>query len=88
MVRRLPNGFDETVLLNSFRITKLHYHISRMEKNNKNILNDFQETYIANLSEEERLSKDVFRSDMDKLQLFTQMLRKNKLFNKAVIIHK
>jgi len=36
----------------------------------------------------ERLRRDIYRSDMDKLRLFTQMLRVNALFKKAKVIHK
>lgn len=38
--------------------------------------------------ERERLKRDIYRSDIEKLQLFTQMLRQNALFKKAKIIHK
>lgn len=38
--------------------------------------------------ETERLRRDIFRSDMEKLILFTRMLRTNALFKKAVITHK
>jgi len=40
------------------------------------------------LSETERLKRDIYRPDMEKLRLFTQMLRTNKLLKKAVIHHK
>ncbi len=39
-------------------------------------------------SEEEKLIEDIFRPDIEKLQLFTQMLRRNASLNKAVITHK
>jgi hypothetical protein len=38
-------------------------------------------------SEEEKLMEDIFRPDLEKLQLFTRMLRRNALLNKAVITH-
>jgi hypothetical protein len=38
-------------------------------------------------SEEEKLREDIFRPDIEKLQLFTQMLRRNATLNKAVITH-
>jgi hypothetical protein len=38
--------------------------------------------------EMERIKRDVYRSDMEKLSLFTRMLRQNALFKKAKIIHK
>jgi len=39
-------------------------------------------------AEKERLRRDIYRSDMDKLRLFTQMLKTNALFKKAKISHK
>jgi hypothetical protein len=39
-------------------------------------------------SETERLRRDIFRSDMEKFQLFTQMLRTNAMFKRAKITHK
>lgn len=59
-----------------------------MKKENKNILKEPGESYLTNSSEAERLKNDVFRSDMEKLQLFTKMLRTNILLKKAVITHK
>lgn len=41
-----------------------------------------------NNAEAERLRKDIYRPDMEKLKLFTQMLRTNALFKKAKITHK
>jgi len=59
-----------------------------MNKEPNNILKESSETYITNLSDNERLRRDVFRSDMDKLKLFTKMLRTNNVLNKAIITHK
>ncbi|MHA4895854.1 hypothetical protein ACXZ1K_13960 [Pedobacter sp. PWIIR3] len=59
-----------------------------MKKEPKNIVKEPSESYINNLTDEERLRRDVFRSDMDKLRLFTEMLRTNKILKKAVITHK
>lgn len=39
-------------------------------------------------TEKERIKRDIYRSDIEKLQLFTRMLRQNALFKKAKIIHK
>jgi hypothetical protein len=36
----------------------------------------------------ERLRRDIYRPDIEKLRLFTQMLRANALFKKAKITHK
>jgi hypothetical protein len=36
----------------------------------------------------ERLRRDIYRPDMDKFRLFTQMLRVNTLFKKAKVTHK
>jgi hypothetical protein len=59
-----------------------------MSKEPNNILKESSESYIRNVSDNERLRRDVFRSDMDKLKLFTKMLRTNNILNKAVITHK
>jgi len=50
-----------------------------------------QNTVLNSLSpdsETERLRRDIYRPDMEKLKLFTQMLRANALFKKAKITHK
>lgn len=39
-------------------------------------------------NEYERLKRDVYRPDMEKFRLFTQMLRTNKKLKQAVIHHK
>ena len=39
-------------------------------------------------AEIERLRRDIYRSDIEKLRLFTQMLRANALFKKAIVTHK
>lgn len=39
-------------------------------------------------SEEDRLRRDVFRSDLEKFHLFTQMLRRNAMIKKATIQHR
>ena len=59
-----------------------------MKKETKDNLNELPKTCVTELSDNERLNKDIYRSDFDKLKLFTKMLRTNNLFNKAVIIHK
>jgi hypothetical protein len=38
--------------------------------------------------EKERIKRNIYRSDVEKLKLFTLMLRRNALFKKAKIIHK
>jgi len=40
------------------------------------------------IAEKERIKCDVYRSDIEKLRLFTQMLKQNVLFKKAKVIHK
>jgi hypothetical protein len=59
-----------------------------MNKEPNNIIKASSETYITNVSDQKRLRRDVFRSDMDKIKLFTKMLRTNNVLNKAVITHK
>lgn len=39
-------------------------------------------------SEMERLRRDIFRPDIEKLSLFTRMLKQNALLKKAKISHK
>jgi hypothetical protein len=46
------------------------------------------ENSTLNEEEIERLRRDIYRPDMDKLRLFTQMLRVNTLFKKAKVTHK
>jgi hypothetical protein len=36
----------------------------------------------------ERLRQNIYRSDMEKLSLFTKMLRRNALYKKAKVTHK
>ncbi len=42
----------------------------------------------SNEGEIGRLRRDIYRPDMEKLKLFTQMLRTDALFKKAKITHK
>lgn len=39
-------------------------------------------------AEKERIKRDIYRPDIEKLKLFTRMLRQNALFKKAKVIHK
>ena len=39
-------------------------------------------------AEIERLKRDIYRPDMEKFRLFTEMLRRNAALKKAVIKHK
>jgi hypothetical protein len=43
---------------------------------------------LSLLNETERLKRDIYRPDMEKLRLFTRMLRTNALLKKATIHHK
>ena len=43
---------------------------------------------LTQLTETERLKRDIYRPDMEKLRLFTKMLRTNALLKKAIIRHK
>lgn len=43
---------------------------------------------ISPETEVDRLKRDIYRSDMEKFLLFTQMLRANKIYSKAKITHK
>lgn len=59
-----------------------------MKKASNNNLNESSVAYITKISDSERLRRDVYRSDMDKLRLFTKMLRTNNVLNKVVVTHK
>ena len=43
---------------------------------------------ISSIDERERIRRDMYRSDIEKLDLFARMLRQNALFKRAKIIHK
>ncbi len=43
---------------------------------------------FINISEDEKLLEDYRKSGIEKLQLFTKMLRRNAMFNKAKLITK
>jgi len=59
-------------------------------KENFNEVNEDASKYIGfvHKSEEERLRENILRPPIEKLQLFTQMLRREVLYKKAKIIHK
>lgn len=40
------------------------------------------------ISDDERLRMDIYRSDREKLRLFTNMIRANNLFKRAKVTHK
>ena len=64
-----------------------------MQQKNKDIdaMNMLEEHFpkygLVTKSEEEKLREDIFRPDIEKLRLFTRMLRRNTLLNKAIITH-
>ena len=57
-----------------------------MSEKNKGLPEDIPSSMTN--EEKERIRRDVYRSDIEKLSLFTRMLRQNILFKKAKIIHK
>jgi hypothetical protein len=61
------------------------------QNNNKppeNIFNEESPRYgFVHRSEMEKLRENVFRSDKEKLMLFTRMIRRNAMFKKAIIHH-
>ena len=59
-----------------------------MSKAEKDTSNTKPVTVLVHMSEEDRLRRDIYRPDMEKLQLFTKMLRTNALLKKAIITHK
>jgi hypothetical protein len=66
--------------------------MKKYEENKKvSTVQESDETFMKTFSSQEeaelyRLKRDMNRSDMDKLLLFTNMLRRNVMFNKAKII--
>ncbi len=44
--------------------------------------------HLSAESEIDRLRRDIYRPDIEKLRLFTQMLRTNALLKRAKITHK
>ena len=44
--------------------------------------------FITSVDETARLRKDMYRSDIEKFRLFTQMLRTNNLIRRTKIVHK
>jgi len=58
-------------------------------KTSQNILNEDAPAYgFAHKSEDEKLRENIYRSDKEKLLVFTKMLRLNAMLKKAVITHK
>lgn len=56
---------------------------------NENILREDPVPYgNTEMQEEERLLRIMNMTDMEKLQSFTQMLRRNALYKKAKVTHK
>ncbi|WP_295653725.1 hypothetical protein [uncultured Mucilaginibacter sp.] len=43
---------------------------------------------FANLSEDDRLRRDIYRSDKEKFLLLVQMFRNNALYKRAKVTHK
>jgi hypothetical protein len=60
-----------------------------MSEENKHILQEPSVNYgFVHRSEDEKLLHDALRPDMEKLQLFTKMLRRNARLNRVEIQHK
>jgi hypothetical protein len=64
----------------------MNINSARMSEKNKESAGDVALSMTN--AEKERIRRDVYRSDIEKLSLFTRMLRQNILFKKAKIIHK
>ena len=52
------------------------------------VLSKFEADIISHTDDIERLKRDVFRPDIEKLKLFTKMLRTNATLKRAKIFHK
>jgi hypothetical protein len=63
---------------------------SYQQKDNKelkNVMNEDAVEYSTKV-EEDRLREAIRMSDMEKFRLFTQMLRANALYKRAIVTHK
>ncbi len=60
-------------------------HMSELKKEDPRPSN---RVVVITEDERERLLRDIYRPDIEKLYLFTQMLRTNNLLKKAKITHK
>ncbi|MBV7529781.1 hypothetical protein [Chitinophaga sp. sic0106] len=58
-----------------------------MSDNKKSINKDKIPAFIIT-DEDARLRRDIYRSDIEKLELFVEMIRRNNLFKTAKITHK
>jgi hypothetical protein len=47
-----------------------------------------KQNMILTESDEERLRRDIYRSDKEKFELFVTMLRRNKFYSRAKVTHK
>lgn len=59
-----------------------------MSEKKKNDQQPVKQVVLISADETERLRRDIYRSDMEKLQLFTQMLRTNNLLKKVKVTDK
>ncbi len=59
-----------------------------MKKEPINKLTVPKKSWNGDQQEFTRLREDIFRTDLEKFRLFTQMLRRNSMLNKAIISHK
>lgn len=59
-----------------------------MSEKKKNDRQTARQIVLVSADETERLRRDIYRSDIEKLQLFTQMLRTNNLLKKVKVTHK
>ena len=62
--------------------------LSKENKYTANIVSEKTAEYgFVSKSEDEKLKEDIFRSDIEKLQLFTRMLRRNATLKTGIITH-
>ena len=62
--------------------------LSKENKYTANIVSEKTAEYgFVSKSEDEKLKEDIFRSDIEKLQLFTRMLRMNATLKTGIITH-
>ena len=59
-----------------------------MSDKKKIVIRDIPQDASAIDVSTERLKQDIYRTDMEKLRLFTQMLKTNAMYKKAIVSHK
>ncbi len=59
-----------------------------MSTDKERVVNTNKQNVILTETDEERLRKDIYRSDKEKFELFCTMLCHNKFYSKAKVTHR